>query len=110
MNSSYAQSTNMTCVNNENKFITNYKIDIASKTIFHLSSMDSANNKRYVVNEAQSVLSADGDIIVTLNYSNNGNIINLKVFNLKEQTYTQSGHYLDSKRKPNTQLFECVMN
>ena len=105
-----AQNKNMTCTNNETNFITNFKIDINDKKITHLSSLNSKNNQRYVVNEDLKILSFDKNIAITISYSNNDAILNLKIFNFKEQTYTQSGHYLDIKQKPYSQLFECVLN
>ena len=47
---------------------------------------------------------------IALGYSNDGKIINLRVFNFDNNTFTNSGHYLTEKRKPFPQLSECVGN
>ena len=105
-----AQNKNLTCTNSETNFITNFKIDNVERKITHLSSMNSKTNQKYYVDRDLKILNFDENIAITLSYSNSGKILNLLVFNLKEQTYTQSGHYLDIKQKPNSQLFECVTN
>jgi len=110
VNYANAQIRELTCTNNETNFITTFQIDKKNKKITHLTSLSTDTKQKFVLNSEVTTLSFNDDTAISLNYSSNGKILNLFVFNFIKLIYTQSGHYLDANQKPYSQLFECVLN
>lgn len=106
--SATAQAQVLTCVNDETGFIMSFQVDKTAKSITHLTSMSPKTKQKFTLNSKLFVLYFSDDIAITNNLSNEGKTLNLMVFNLANLTISQSGHFLNRKEKPNSQLFECT--
>ena len=107
-NLSFAESNVYSCVNKETGFTTTFHINFSGKTIKHLTSFSPDSNKKFSVNQDIEILTFNRNWAVSIGMSNENKILNLKVFDFVNKTYTNSGHYLDEVKKPFPQLFTCV--
>lgn len=108
--SSKAETKVFTCASKETNFVTTYSIDFENKSITHLTSISPNTNQKFPSIGNLRVLSFNNDYSISVAITNDGKIINILLFDFKNKIYTISGHYVNEKRKPNSQYFECSTN
>lgn len=103
-----ASSYLLTCLNVENQFTTNILVDEENKSIFHLSSFNPNTKQKWEVKASEEVIFWVDRLVGTFKITDLG-ALNFKVYDLKDKTYSNSGHTLDG-RKPFGQFFECFQS
>lgn len=106
----FAQAKIFSCVNKETNFMTTFLVDFGEKSVTHLNSQSPNSNQKFTTNTKLITLTFNSEYSIALSMSNEGKILNLSVFNFTNNTYSNSGHYLDKVQKPFPQLFSCVTN
>jgi hypothetical protein len=108
--SSNAETKLFSCVNKETNFVTTYSIDFENKSITHLTSISPNTSQKFPSLGNLKVLSFNNDYSISVVITNDGKIMNILLFDFKNKVYTTSGHYINEKKKPNSQYYECSTN
>ena len=103
----FSQIKVYSCINEEINFTTKYYIDFDKKEIEHVNSEDRNTKKLYFINQKLNVIEFNEKYLSAYIIEKESNIIGFKIFNFTKNTYTDSGHYLNLAKKPNSQIFRC---